>query len=250
MIRNMAIYDVYGQTYRATRQADPRIGAIINHALGDAGSVVNVGAGTGSYEPPQTVAAIDPSLTMLRQRPAGAAPALQATAERLPLRDGCTDAAMAILTIHHWDDLPAGLAEMRRIARRRLVFLTWQAEKIAAFWLLSEYLPEAARTDAEMAVPLGRLTGLLDRPRVLPVPIPHDCADGFAAAYWRRPAAYLDPTVRAGISLLARTGEDVLAPGLARLAADLDSGRWQREHAGLLERESLDLGYCLVVADA
>lgn len=250
MMRDMALYDVYGQTYGATRHADPRIGARIADALGDAASVANIGAGTGSYEPPQTVAAIEPSLTMLRQRPSGSAPAAQAMAEHIPLRDGCVDAAMAVLTIHHWSDLAAGIAEMRRIARRRLVFLTWIPEQISKFWLLDEYLPEAARTDADLAVPIDRLTGLLDRPRVLPVPIPYDCTDGFGAAYWRRPHAYLDRTVRDGISLLARTGEDALAPGLSRLAIDLASGRWQRDHADLMQRESLDLGYCLVIADA
>ncbi len=246
----MALYDVIGETYTATRRADPRIGALVASALGGAASVVNVGAGAGSYEPPQTVAAVDPSMTMLRQRPAGAAPALVGSAEHLPLRNDCADAAMAILTIHHWSDLAAGVAEMRRVARDRLVFLTWIAEQFADFWLFSEYLPAAAETDAELAVPVGQLTAMLDRPRMRPVPIPHDCADGVAAAYWRRPAAYLDPVVRAGMSALAKTGDRALAPGLARLARDLESGEWQRKHADLLERDSLDVGYCLIIADA
>jgi SAM-dependent methyltransferase len=249
-MRNMALYDTYGQTYGATRRADPRLAAQVAAALADASSVVNIGAGTGSYEPPQTVVAIEPSLTMLAQRPGGAAPALQATAEHLPLRDHCADAAMAILTIHHWSDLAAGIAEMRRIAARRLVFLTWRAEEFSKFWLVEEYLPEAGRIDAEMAVPLDLLMSMLKRPRVVPVPVPHDCTDGFGAAYWRRPQAYLDPTVRAGISLLARAGENVLAAGLARLASDLHTGSWHRDHADLLERDRLDVGYCLVIADA
>lgn len=213
-------------------------------------SVVNIGAGSGSYEPPRTVAAIDPSRAMLRQRPIGAAPAFQGVAEHLPLRDDCADAAMAILTVHHWSDMAAGIAEMRRVARRRVVILTWHPDRISKFWLLREYLPEAAATDAEMAIPVARITGLLEKPRVLPVPIPHDCRDGFGAAYWRRPHAYLDPAVRAGISMLAKTGEDALRPGLVRLADDLQSGRWQREHAELLQRDSIDLGYCLIVANA
>jgi SAM-dependent methyltransferase len=247
---NVALYDVLGQTYTATRHADPRIGVLIADALADSGSVVNVGAGAGSYEPPQTLAAVDPSRTMLGQRPAGAAPALLAAAEHLPLRDNCADAAMAILTIHHWSDLAAGIAEMRRVARRRLVFLTWWPERVSRFWLFADYLQAAARTDAGLAVPVERLIAMLDRPRVVPVPIPHDCTDGVAAVYWRRPAAYLDPVVRAGMSALAKTGEDALAAGLTRLASDLENGQWQREHADLLELDSLDVGYCLVIADA
>lgn len=246
---DVALYDTLGRTYRATRHADPRIATLIDGALADAGSVVNIGAGTGSYEPPQTVVAIEPSLIMIGQRPAGAAPAIQSVAERLPLKDECADAALAVLTIHHWHDLAAGIGEMRRIARR-LVFLTWDPGKIAKFWLLSEYLPEHARIDAEMAVPIGRLTALLDKPVVTPVPVPHDCTDGFAAAFWRRPQAYLDPTVRAGMSLFGGDREDLAAPGLARLADDLSSGRWQREHADLLQRDQLDLGYCLITAGA
>jgi SAM-dependent methyltransferase len=249
-MQDVALYDVLGQTYTATRRADPRIGALVADALEGTASVVNIGAGSGSYEPPQTVAAVDPSLTMLRQRPAEAAPALLGAAEHLPLRDDCADAAMAILTIHHWSDLAAGIAEMRRVARERLVFLTWIPERVARFWLFDEYLPAAARTDSDLAVPVDRLTGMLDRPRIQPVPIPRDCADGVAAAFWRRPAAYLDPVVRAGMSALAKTAEHALTSGLLRLASDLESGEWQRNHADLLERDSLDIGYCLVTADA
>jgi SAM-dependent methyltransferase len=246
----VALYDTVGRTYRATRRADPRIAAYVSAALGDSGSVVNIGAGTGSYEPARTVLAIEPSLVMIAQRPAGAAPAIQSVAEHLPLRDDCADAALAVLTIHHWTDLPAGVAEMRRITRRRLVFLTWDPAKIAGFWLMSEYLPELARIDAEMAVPVSRLTALLTNPVVTPVPVPHDCTDGFAAAFWRRPEAYLDPAVRAGISLFARSSDHAARPGLARLAGDLRSGRWQEDHADLLDVNELDVGYCLISADA
>lgn len=246
----MALYDTVGQTYRATRRADPRIAALISGALADTDSVVNIGAGTGSYEPPQTVVAIEPSNVMIAQRPTGAAPAIQAVAEHIPLGDDCADAALAVLTIHHWRDLEAGVAEMRRIARRRLVFFTWHPGDIAKFWLLSEYLPEHERIDAQMAAPIGRLTTLLSNPVITPVPVPHDCADGFFAAFWRRPEAYLDPVVRAGMSLFGGDREELAAPGLARLADDLSSGRWQERHADLLQREELDLGYCVITADA
>jgi len=247
----MDLYDNLGRTYSSTRRPDPRIAAIISAALGDCPTVVNIGAGTGSYEPAETVVAIEPSLVMIDQRPPGAAPALRAVAEHIPLRDNCADAALAVLTIHHWRDLHAGIAEMHRVARRRLVFLTWDPDVIGeAFWLLSDYLPEARRTDAELAVPLDRLTALLDRPVVTAVPVPHDCVDGFGAAFWRRPAAYLDPAVQAGMSLFALTDPSLVGPGLARLAADLNSGRWQLQYADLLDRNELDVGYRLVTAAA
>lgn len=245
----MALYDSIGQTYRATRRPDPRIAAAITSALGDAASVVNVGAGAGSYEPGQTIAAIEPSRVMIAQRPPGSAPAVQAVAEQIPLRDQCADAALAALTVHHWSDVAAGIAEMRRIARRRLVFFTWWPRETASFWLLSEYLPETAKVDAAMAEPIRVLARLLPAAEVRPVPIPHDCADGFAAAYWRRPEAYLDPAVRAGISLLAKTGDEALRGGLNRLADDLRTGRWHDDHADLIQLDSLDAGYRLVIAE-
>ena len=246
----MARYDRLGRTYSVTRRADPRIAGIIARALEDAQSVVNIGAGTGSYEPPQTVVAVEPR-AMIAQRPARAAPPAQAVAEHLPLRDNCVDAALAVLTIHHWTDVAAGIAEMRRIARHRIVVLTWDPAKMSTdFWLLSEYLPAAARADAALAVPLDRLTALLGNAVVTPVPVPHDCTDGFGAAFWRRPAAYLDPAVQAGMSLMTLISPQLLHPGLERLAADLASGRWAKEHADLLHRDELDLGYRLVIADA
>lgn len=245
----MALYDLIGQNYSSMRRADPRITAAITDALGDAASVVNVGAGAGSYEPRQTVAAVEPSHVMIAQRPPGSAPAVQAVAERLPLRDKCADAAMAVLTAHHWSDAAAGIAEMRRIARRRLVFFTWNPADFASFWLVSEYLPEAGEVDAAMIEHVRVLARRLPNAKVRPVPVPHDCTDGFAAAYWRRPEAYLDPEVRAGISMLAKAGEDALRGGLSRLADDLRTGHWHDSHADLLERDSLDAGYRLIIAD-
>ena len=244
----MALYDTLGRTYSSTRQADPRIAAMINAVLSDAATIVNIGAGTGSYEPPQTLIAIEPSQVMIDQRRPESAPAIRAIAERLPLRDKCVDAALAVLTIHHWTDLEAGVAEMQRVARNRLAFFTCDNTLFDRFWL-SDYLPEAAEMDAQNVVANDRLLALLKEPVITPVPVPHDCQDGFGAAYWRRPEAYLDPAVRAGISLLSRN-EVANKPGLARLAADLESGRWQREHAELLDRDELDLGYCLITSAA
>ena len=244
----MVLYDSIGRTYASRRRSDPKIEAAIMEALGDAESVVNVGAGAGSYEPASTIAAIEPSSVMIAQRPLGSAPVLQAVAEQIPLRDQCAAAAMALLTVHHWTDVAAGVAELRRIARRRLVFLTWRPAELARFWI-ADYLPESARIDATSERPVDSLISLLPEARLYPVPIPHDCVDGFGAAYWRRPAAYLDPDIRAGISFFARATQDELRPGLERLASDLRTGRWHAAHADLLELDALDVGYCLLVAD-
>ncbi|BEL05265.1 class I SAM-dependent methyltransferase [Actinoplanes sichuanensis] len=243
----MAVYDAIGTTYAGTRRPDARIAARIEAALGDAASVVNVGAGTGSYETARTVLAVEPSPVMIAQRPDGSAPAVRAVAERIPVVDGAADAVMALLTVHHWSDLAAGVAELRRVARRRVVILTWDQAVFRRFWLVEEYLPEAAAFDDTRAVPVERLAAMLGGARVEPVPVPHDCTDGFGAAFWRRPAAYLDPVVRAGISMLAQPGEELLRPGLARLAADLASGRWRDRHRDLATHDEFDAGYRLVI---
>ncbi|WTW99211.1 class I SAM-dependent methyltransferase [Streptomycetaceae bacterium NBC_01309] len=246
----MSIYDTIGTSYVRTRQPDPRIAAQIHAALGDAVDVVNIGAGSGSYEPPQTILAVEPSEVMIAQRPPGSAPAVRALAERLPLRDRAADAAMALLTIHHWTDPAAGIAELRRVAKRRIVVLTWDQQVFRErFWLVRDYLPQAAAFDDDRALPMRDLTEMLGGARQEPVLIPHDCTDGFGAAYWRRPEAYLDPGVRAGISMLAQTGDAALAPGLAALADDLDTGHWHDRYADLLALDSIDVGYRLLVAE-
>ena len=242
-----ARYDAIGRTYTATRGTDPRIAARIWDALGDARTVVNVGAGTGSYEPPdREVTAVEPSAVMIAQRPPGAPPAVQASAEALPFDDGSFDAAMAVLTIHHWSDFPAGAAELRRVARDRVVVFSWDPAYVARMWLGPDYFPELARQDADGFPSLADQAAALNAEAHV-VSIPWDCRDGFMSAFWRRPDAYLDPTVRAGISTLAKRSEEELAEGLARLRADLASGAWARLHADLLERDELDVGYRLLV---
>ena len=242
-----ARYDAIGRTYTATRGTDPRIAARIWDALGDARTVVNVGAGTGSYEPPdREVTAVEPSAVMIAQRPPGAPPAVQASAEALPFDDGSFDAAMAVLTIHHWSDFPAGAAELRRVARDRVVVFSWDPAYVARMWLGPDYFPELARQDADGFPSLADQAAALNAEAHV-VSIPWDCRDGFMSAFWRRPDAYLDPTVRAGISTLAKRSEEELAEGLARLRADLASGAWARRHADLLERDELDVGYRLLV---
>jgi SAM-dependent methyltransferase len=243
-----ARYDAIGRTYTATRRTDPRIAARIWAALGDARTVVNVGAGTGNYEPPdREVTAVEPSAVMIAQRPPGAAPAIQALAEALPFDDASFDAAMAVLTLHHWDDWRAGCAELRRVARERVVVFSWDPTYRRKLWLAAEYFDELVDTDVEQFPSLAEQAAAVGDATVEVVPVPWDCQDGFFSAFWRRPEAYLDPAVRAGISTMARR-EDELAEGLARLRADLESGEWLRRHADLLELEELDLGYRLLVA--
>lgn len=245
----MALYDHTGQTYARTRQPDPRIAAVVDAAVRDMDSIANIGAGSGSYEPSGTVIAVEPSEVMIAQRSTAAAPAVQAVAEELPIHDDAVDAALAILTVHHWTDLDRGIAELKRIARRRIVILTWDHTVYREFWLVRDYLPAAADTDARLAVALPRLADLLGEVTITPIPVPHDCVDGFGGAYWRRPEAYLDETVRAGMSMLAMTSAALLRDGLHRLRDDLATGVWARRHRELLDRSRLDLGYRLVIAE-
>jgi SAM-dependent methyltransferase len=242
----VTLYDELGRSYTRTRQTDPRIAAVIWEALGDARTVVNVGAGTGSYEPPdRDVTAVEPSEVMLAQRPPGAAPAVHASAEALPFADASFDAAMAVLTLHHWRDWRRGAAELRRVARR-VVVLSWDPRFAGRLWVSAEYFPELVDEDVRAFPSLADQAGALRATRVTPVLIQHDCADGFYGAHWRRPEAYLDPDVRAGISTLAKRTPEELARGLERLRADLESGAWAQRHADLLARDELDLGYRLL----
>ncbi|HEY7145262.1 MAG TPA: class I SAM-dependent methyltransferase [Streptosporangiaceae bacterium] len=243
------LYDTIGATYTVTRRTEPRIAARIWAALGDARTVVNVGAGTGSYEPPgRDVTAVEPSALMRAQRPAGAAPCVAAAAESLPFEDQSFDAAMAVSTVHHWKDPAAGLREMRRVARRVVVF-THDASDTGwrhKFWLTRDYLPEIADLVAGRppVTELARAIGA----RTEPVLIPWDCADGFFEAYWRRPEAYLDDQVRRGVSVWARVGPEAEQRAVRSLRDDLASGRWAERNRDLLDLEAAELGLRLLVS--
>lgn len=245
------LYDGIGRGYRRQRTPDARLAAAIAAALGRASSVTNVGAGTGSYEPgDRYVVAVEPSGVMIAQRAASAAPAVQARAEALPFADRSFDAAMGVLTLHHWSDAGAGLAECARVARERVVVVTWDPAS-DGFWLVQEYFPEIVAHDRLVFPALDTIAAALgaaglDEIDVRRLSVPADCSDGFLGAYWRRPERYLDPAVRAGMSSFARVRD--AAPGLARLAADLASGAWGRRHAALAGRDALDAGYRIVVA--
>jgi len=243
------LYDSIGTTYTATRRTEPRIAEQFWAALGDAGTVLNVGAGTGSYEPPdRDVTAVEPSAVMRAQRPADAAPCVAATADNLPFADQSFDAAMAFATIHHWPDPIAGLREMRRVARRVVVFThdTTDAGWLTRFWLTRDYLPEVA----DLVAGRPSLTELADSigARTEPVLVPWDCVDGFFEAHWRRPEAYLDEQVRRGVSVWARVGADAEQRAVRSLSEDLASGRWAERNRDLVDLDAAELGLRLLVA--
>ena len=236
-------YDTIGLNYADLRRPDPRIAALIECALGGAETVLNVGAGTGSYEPSgRRVIALEPSATMIAQRPVGAAPAIQGHAEAPPFPDDSFDAAMAVLTVHHWSDQPQGLRELRRVARGPVAVLTF--DPLARPWL-TDYLPELAVLDEAQMPAIGDYARHLGPVDIQPVPVPRDCSDGFLYAYWARPAAYLDPRIRTGSSSFWKL--PAAQAGLARLERDLASGAWHERHGHLLEQNALDVGYRLIV---
>ena len=249
-VPDQQLYDRIGRGYASMRKADPRWAAAIKTAVGNATTVLNVGAGAGSYEPiDRPVVALDPSATMLRQRAREAAPAVAAAAETIPFPDQAFDCTTAILTIHHWTDWRAGLAEVKRVTRRRIVILTADVFRADTPFWLKEYFPGIDSWDRARVQPIDDVRHELWPARVERLAVPADCTDGFCGAYWRRPRAYLDPAVRGGISGFSQIGDDETDQGLARLQADLDGGLWNERYGGLLEMDEIDIGYRLVIAE-
>ncbi|HUQ39567.1 MAG TPA: methyltransferase domain-containing protein [Acidimicrobiales bacterium] len=244
----MAVYDRIGTTYTAHRRPDPRIAALIRARLGAIGPVLDVGAGAGAYEPDDlAVVAVEPSVTMIAHRPAGAGPVVRGVAEALPLASQSCAAGMAVFTVHHWTDPLAGLAEVRRVVRGPIVVLTWEAEAADRFWLVDDYVPMAKTLDQHTPSP-ERVAEALGGGSIETVPVPSDCIDGFFVAYWARPEAYLDPSVRACISGLARLPAHGVEPGMARLAGELADGTWHDKYGHLLDHDTYDGGYRLVTS--
>lgn len=251
MASNGTRYNSIGRGYGVYRTADPRIRAAIDTALGDARAVVNVGAGTGSYEPrDRPVIPIEPSTAMAQQRDPTLSPAVLGVAESLPLADSSVDAAMAVLTMHHWTDIRRGLSEMRRVARRRVVLLTIDVDIEAELWLLRDYVPQIMNRDRVEFPSIDRLVLEMRAPtKVLTVPVPADCTDGFLLAFWSRPEAVLDPGARAATSGFARISKLEDAAAVTRLDRDLKSGVWDDLHGPLRGLSELDVGLRLLVTE-
>lgn len=244
-------YDAIGQGYAARRREDPAVGALIEAALGEARTVVNVGAGAGSYEPrDRHVVAIEPSDVMAAQRPAELAPAIRAGAGALPLRDDSVDAAMAVLTVHHWDaDQERGVRELRRVARGPVVILTYDPEVSGAMWLMAEYLTENAALDRAICPPPERLAAWLGGDaRVTAIPVARDTPDATLLSFWAHPERVLDPEARAATSGFARQPDAVVERVVADVGHDLASGAWDARHGHLRALDACDAGLRLVVA--
>lgn len=242
---SQALYDRIGVGYAEYRRPDGRIARRIDSALGQCHSVLNVGAGAGSYEPKSRfVVAVEPSAEMIRQRPRNTALVARATAEQLPFHDRSFDAVIAILTIHHWPRRDRGLAEMRRVARDRVVIFTWDPEHPGS-WFVQDYLPEILEIDRPSFPSLRAIEEAIGPTEVQTLCVPAHCSDGFLGAYWRRPEAYLDARARAAISTFSKVDS---ATGIARLRRDLEDGTWSGRYGALLSLAELDVGYRLVVA--
>lgn len=244
------LYDEIGVGYSMGRRTDPRWMEPISAALGHARSILNVGTGTGSYEPDgdQAIVAVEPSWEMICQRPQGAPAAVRASAEALPFRDQAVDAVLAVLTVHHWSEWRRGLTDVRRVAPLRVV-LAYDTDRHTQFWFVREYVPEIA--DLERCRPSAdEIAEELDAHTGTTLPLPWDFTDGVFPAYWRRPAAYLDPRIRRTCSALAQTDPEVVERGVRRLRQDLESGHWHEKHRDLLTMNEWDAGFRLIVSSS
>ena len=242
------LYDELGRTYAATRRQDPRVAAQVWAALGVGRSLLNVGAGTGSYEPTdRIVVALEPSQEMISQRAQRTHRVVRGVAEQLPFADAMFDTSLAVLTVHHWTDREAGLNELRRVSKRQVVMF-FEPLEVHRFWAL-DYFEEARELPSERNAPSEHLLrALLPVQEVQTVLVPRDCVDGFGAAFWARPEAYLDPAVQAGMSWMALLPPDVLERGTDRLRRDLASGAWDAAHGHLRSMDAYDAGYRLAIA--
>lgn len=243
-------YERIGEGYSRTRREDPRLSERILAALGPARTVVNVGAGTGSYEPrDRHVIAVEPSDRMAVQRPRELAPAIRASAHDLPLRDDSVDAAMTVLSLHHWDEgQERGVREMRRVATGPVVIVTCDPEVSGAMWLMADYLREVADLDRRIFPSMERLASWLGgRTRVEAVPIPRDTIDWSLMSFWAHPERVLDPAARAATSGFARMTDEVVHRVVADVRRDLESGVWDARYGSLRRLDAFDAGMRLLV---
>lgn len=241
------LYEDIGRGYSQVRRTDPRLFSAVKKHLKGATSLLNVGAGTGSYEPDvPLLIAVEPALEMIRQRQSPPGHVVRACVTRLPFRDNAFDMAMAFLTLHHWHDVRQGLSEMARTASLRIVIVTWDPS-FTGFWLIDQYFPEIRGINHECFPSFNDIEGVLGPIKTDVLPIPADCYDGFLGAYWQRPHAYLDPAIRRGISTFSKMKH--YSAGLSRLKHDLETGKWQERNHELLSLSSMDLGYRILISD-
>jgi SAM-dependent methyltransferase len=243
-------YDRIGRGYAIARRADSRIAARIDAALGDARTVLNVGAGAGSYEPAgREVTAVEPSAEMIDQRPSGAAPVVQASAESLPFGDDAFDAALAVLTAHHWADLDQGLREMTRVARRRVAIVTFDSAALEDLWITADYFPKMLALRRQSGASSHNLVAKLPAATSTPLPVPRDCTDLFFAALWARPELLFDDEVVRPMWVWQSISDEARQAGRERLAADLESGAWEERYGHLRGMDELEVGLRLVVSE-
>ena len=242
-----ALYDRIGSNYAIGRRTDPIISSYIFQFLADSDSIVNIGAGAGSYEPSgKNLVAVEPSITMISQRSSGACQVKQAFAESLPFKDGSFSHSMTVLSMHHWSDRKSAFEEVKRVTTKRFIAVTWNPDS-DPYWLTQEYFPEIHDIDRLLFPSLDELTSAFPGIRFYPLAIPADCVDGFTAAYWARPHAYLNLEVRSGMSTFNKI--ENLASGLEKLSMDLNSGCWENRNARLRPLDQLDVGYTVAVWD-
>lgn len=234
-------YGQIGRTYASYRQPEPAIARQILDALADAETILNVGAGAGSYEPSgRKVVAVEPSAAMRAQRPPHLSVAVDATAEELPFPDASFDASMATVTVHQWRDLERGLAEMRRVTRGPVVLLVGDPRLMRDCWL-NDYIPEVRAVEASRFPPIDRIAAALGQHvEVQSVPIPLDCRDGFNEAYYGRPEALLDADARLACSSWSLVPESAVYHFVERLSRDLASGSWDRKYGYLRTQPFFD----------
>lgn len=243
------VYDAIGHGYEPVRRPDPRIASRITEALGDVRTVLNIGAGTGSYEPSDRwVLAVEPSMVMIQQRPQGSAPVLQASAETLTLADKTVDAAMGVLTIHHWNDLERGIQQLVRVARERIVIVTMDVPTLAELWIVKDYFPDFVGKHTDRFPSMEKLCGLLPNATAEVLPVPHDCTDCFTGAMWARPQDLLDPVIQAASSTWRDLSPEAMNSGLSRLQHDLENGTWTQRYGHLLQNDTLDVGLRIVTS--
>ena len=241
------IYDEIGIHYSASRQTDDRIAAEIHSKLSGAGRILNIGAGSGSYEPEGVdLIAVEPSSEMIAQRSTSAHPVVQASAESLPFEENAFSHVMTVLSMHHWKDRVQAYSEINRVATEKFVALTWDPDA-KPFWLTRDYFPDIMEVDRKIFARKDEFNEYFDNVEITPLLIPEDCKDGFLAAFWKRPQAYLRENIRQSMSSFAKMANT--STGLQQLERDLKNGTWKVKNKDILDRDTLDAGYILISAN-